>query len=244
MSLKVKLAPYYRMLKYRGKTYVCPLCNFKARNFMSAGLYVKRADSKCPSCQSLERHRHLWLFLGEYLNDNKVKTILHFAPENCLQNLLKKRTGLKYYTSDYDPNGKSDFHFDIQNINSNDNAFDLIICSHVLEHIPDDRKAIKEIYRILSPGGIALLQVPIWPSELHPTYENPLITDPRDRIINFGQFDHLRIYGLDFKDRILEAGFNLEMLDMEKKVPEQLARKYRLHNNLGIRELTFVCKKN
>ncbi len=243
MSLKAKLAPYYRKLKYSGYTYECPLCHFKARSFISAGLYVKRIDSKCPSCQSLERHRHMWLFLSEYLKNKNVETILHFAPENCLGSLLKKRRDLKYFTSDYDSKAPSDYHFDIQDIESKDNSFDLVICSHVLEHIPDDKKALREIYRILNPGGIALLQVPIWPSEAHGTYENPSITDPRDRIIHFGQFDHLRIYGLDFKERVLEAGFTVTMLDMEKEVPDQMAYKYRLHNNSGIRELTFVCKK-
>jgi SAM-dependent methyltransferase len=243
MSVRAKLARYYRALKYRGNKYICPICNFKARCFLSSGLYVKRANSKCPSCNSLERHRHLWLFLSKYLEDKKPKNILHFAPENCLQNILNKRTDLTYYTSDYDPQRKSNFHFDIQNIDNKNRTFDLIICSHVLEHIPDDRKGIEELYRVLNPGGIALIQVPIWPSEKHLTYENPDITDPRDRIIHFGQFDHLRIYGLDVIERIEEGGFKVEVLDMEKIIPEEMAIKYRLHNNLNIRELTFACYK-
>ncbi len=243
MSLKTKLSPYYRRLKFGGNKFVCPICKFKARKFLSAGLYVKRAGSKCPSCHSVERHRHLWLFLTKYFEEENPQSILHFAPENCLQNELNKKAGINYYTSDYNPAGKSDFHFDIQNIDSKDNSYDLIICSHVLEHIPDDRKAIKELYRVLNPGSLVLLQVPIWPSEAHPTYENPLITDPRDRIIHFGQYDHLRIYGLDIIKRIEEAGFKVEVLDMERVVPEEMAIKYRLHNNSGIRELTFICNK-
>lgn len=243
MSLKTKFAPYYRRLKYGGKNFVCPICNFKASKFLPAGLYVKRAASKCPSCNSLERHRHLWLLLIKLFEEKKPKNILHFAPESCLQNVLNKIPDINYYTSDYDPERKSDFHFDIQNIQNENLTFDLIICSHVLEHIPDDRQGIKELYRVLNPGGIALLQVPIWPSEAHPTFEDPEVTDPRDRIIHFGQYDHLRIYGLDIMERISETGFNVEILDMEKEVSKELATKYRLHNNSGIRELTFVCKK-
>lgn len=233
----------YLKIKNSGNNHECPICGFKAKKFLPAGLYAKRENEKCPDCGSLTRQRQMYLFLKEkdILKDNHI--ILHFAPEKVLEPYLRKLSKIKYYTSEYDMSLKSDFHLDLTKMNLSDNFCDIIICSHVLEHVMDDKLALSEMFRILKPGGKALIQVPMWPSEAHPTYENADITDPRDRTIHFGQFDHLRIYGYDFNQRILDAKFNLEIVDMEKVMPANLSYKFQLHNYLNIRELIFVCTK-
>jgi len=240
---KSKLKKILTHIRYKGNTYACPICEYHAKSFLPAGLYVKRANEKCPSCGSLTRHRHVWLFLNEYLKGKQDVKILHFSPEKPIAVRLKKRVGVDYKTSQYDRSVLADLYLDIQAIDLPDNQFDIIICSHVLEHIPDDQKAMREIYRILKPGGIAIVLVPLWPSEKHATYENYAITDERDRIMHFGQYDHLRIYGLDVVDRLEKAGFNVEIIDMEKRIDEQSSKRYRLHNMLDIRELIFLSSK-
>lgn len=125
-----------------------------------------------------------------------------------------------------------------------ENTYDFIICSHVLEHIDQDIKAMNEICRILKRGGVAFIQVPIWPSEKHLTYENTAIVDENDRIIHFGQFDHLRIYGLDVELRLIDAGFSkVEPLELCQTLTKDIVEKYSLKNNGGVRDWTFVCTK-
>lgn len=239
-----KIVKYlYLKFMYGGNRHKCPICENKNNKFLAAGLYQKRPNEKCPFCGSLTRHRHMWTFLQTILKEGKTLKIIHFAPEKSLERRLKKFDELEYYTSEYEINQKSDYHFNIEAIDLPNDFCDLIICSHVLEHITDDKKAIKELFRILKPGGSALIQVPIWPSEQHPTYENPLVTDPRDRIIHFGQYDHLRIYGLDIISRLSEAGFSVEMIDIEQWFSQSEIKYYGLHNHLNIRELIFKSTK-
>jgi len=156
---------------------------------------------------------------------------------------LSKRSGIEYLTSSYGENAVSDYQYDLRNIDCQDDVFDVVICSHVLEHVEEDGLAIAEIYRILKSQGVALIQVPIWPSESHLTYENKLITDPRDRIIHFGQFDHVRIYGLDVVDRLQSSGFKVDVIDLETKLSKDEVGTFALHNSTNIRELTFYCTK-
>lgn len=241
--IKNIIKSFLTKLKYKGSKYLCPVCGYKAKDFLPAGLYVKRESEKCPQCGSLTRHRHAWLFLEGYFKKRESVTILHFSPEKPIADRLRTMPAIQYFTTQYDRSLKADYHLDIQQIDLPDNHFDVVICSHVLEHIPDDRIAMKEMYRILKPGGCALIMVPLWPSEQHETYENAAIIDPRDRIIHFGQFDHLRIYGLDITERLKKVGFSVEVLDMEKQVNSAVAEKYRLHNNLNIRELIFLSVK-
>ncbi len=244
MSIKHKIKKAYHKLKHKGNRHQCPVCGFNAKIFMAAGLYVRRTNSKCPNCGSLERHRGLWIILDGILKETRSTfKILHFAPEKCIAVSLSKRPGIEYLTSSYGEHEVSDYQFDLQKIDIQDNVFDVVICSHVLEHIEQDGLAIAEMYRILKSKGIALIQVPIWPSESHPTYENKAITDPRDRIIHFGQFDHVRIYGLDVVERLRLAGFTVEVIDPEKELKQTEIDKYALHNSTDIRELTFRCTK-
>ncbi len=231
------------LIYYYGTNHKCPICNYRGRVFISAGLYVKRLNEKCPKCGSLTRNRVLWLYLKEYIDRYCPLTILHFAPEKSIRKNISRDKRFSYKTSEYDESSVSDFHFDLERINLPDNCIDVIICSHVLEHVRNDRMAIKEIFRVLSSKGCALIQIPLWPSESHETYENASITDPRDRIINFGQFDHLRIYGLDFVIRLKDAGFEVEIFDPADFYTLTEMNYFRLSNHLKIRELIFVCKK-
>jgi len=242
--MKSEIKAFLNKIKFAGDSYICPVCNFHAKKFLDSGLYTKRKQAKCPNCGSLERHRQLYLILQDYLNLTEKKSLLHFAPERCLKQVLMKKHHLNYQTSYYEGQQQGDFCYDIQNIDAKDNSFNYIICSHVLEHVDNDKKAISEMYRILYAGGIAFIQVPVWPSEKHPTYENSNIIDEHDRIIHFGQFDHVRIYGLDIEQRLTESGFDeVLVLDLSQTLEELKIQKYGLKNYGGARDLTFVCKK-
>jgi ubiquinone/menaquinone biosynthesis C-methylase UbiE len=141
---------------------------------------------------------------------------LHIAPDKGIYGLLKKLSNLNYTAGDYFAESyeydKEVIKLDITNIQFPDNSFDFLLCVHVLEHIEDDAKAMSEVYRVLKKGGQAVLQVPI-DANRETTYEDASITSPQDRIKHFGQFDHVRQYGLDYKDRLQNAGFSVEVID-------------------------------
>lgn len=239
-----RLKKIIKKIKYSGSRYECPLCLFKAKQFLDGGLYKKRNNAKCPNCNSLERHRQLYLILQDYIKSEATTSLLHFAPEQCLKNVLQVNPSIEYKTSHYGENVQSDFHFDIRKIDAKDNSFDFIICSHVLEHIDEDKKAMAEMCRVLKKGGVAFIQVPTWPSEKHPTYENSAIVDEEDRIIHFGQFDHVRIYGLDVEHRLNEAGFSkVEPMELCQKLTRDIIEKYSLKNHGGVRDWTYICTK-
>jgi SAM-dependent methyltransferase len=243
MKIRSKIKEKWNKISNMGSTYNCPVCNYNGRKFLDSGLTSKRKNARCPSCKSLERHRQLVLIIESLQVLTKDSSLLHFAPEPCLLTYFKNKLGENYKTSHYNEKSKSDYSFDIRNIDSPDETYDFIVCSHVLEHIDEDIKAMKELYRILKPGGIAFIQVPIWPSESHPTYENFNITDERDRIINFGQYDHVRIYGLDVIDRLKSVGLILEVIDLCQSLESVKVEKYALTNDSKVRDLTFICRK-
>lgn len=193
-------APYYGWGRW------CPVCERLSRKFRRAGT-IKRDDAKCVHCGSLERHRFVWLFLKKKtdLFDGRMKKVLHVAPENCFEGKLTKRLGNGYLTADlYDPNVM--VQMDITNIKFPDQSFDVIYCSHVLEHVQDDKKAMREFHRVLKNDGWVVLLVPI---TVEKTFENPEVDKPSDRKRLFGQEDHVRRYGLDFIDRLNESGFKV-----------------------------------
>jgi SAM-dependent methyltransferase len=200
---------YVKRLMYRlGYNLYCPVCDNYARKFESFGRH-NRSNARCPACGALERHRLIWYFLKHHtdLFDGQPKKMLHIAPEPAFIKKLKKIHNLDHITADIsDPNVT--IQMDITDIQFPDNTFDVIYCSHVLEHVPDDRKALKEFYRVLKNDCWALLLVPIAPKDK--TFEDPTITDPKDRERMFGQHDHIRMYGRDYIDRLKEAGFHVE----------------------------------
>jgi len=161
--------------------------------------------------------------------------LLHIAPEKNLQKILKRKK-IEYFSGDlnrYFVNAS--LKVDVTDIKFQDNFFDMVICNHVLEHVLEDKKAMKEIYRVLKPGGKAILQVPYSPI-MKKTFEDSSITTEEGRKEVFGQPDHVRIYGLDYLDRLKSAGFKVE----KKKLDETITKKFALNKN----EVIFLCKKS
>jgi SAM-dependent methyltransferase len=169
------------------------------------------------------------------LFDGHDKTVLHVAPEPQFEVRLREALGTGYVTADlYDP--RVMVKMDITAIEMPDDSFDVILCSHVLEHVDDDRRAMRELHRVLKPDGWALLLVPISGRE---TYENPDIIDPDERTKHFGQHDHVRRYGNDYVERLRESGFKVEVLRPSDFIDsDNLVRL-----GVDIEESLFCCRK-
>lgn len=215
---------------YHGDARLCPVCGKSSRRFRRYGA-VPREDAQCVHCGSLERHRFLWLFLSRKTNlfDGTPGKILHVAPERCLEPRFREQLDGDYLTADLmDP--RAMVKMDITDIPYPDQSFDIIYCSHVLEHVDDDRKAMREFFRVLKDDGWAILLVPITRAE---TYEDPSIVEPLERLKAFGQEDHVRRYGPDYVDRLHDAGFNVEITDVNDLVTNDEAVTMGLKANLG-----------
>jgi SAM-dependent methyltransferase len=208
----------------------CPICGYTGV-FLSVG-HPPRWDARCLNCGSRERHRLLWLWVTEG-GGNKLagKRILHFAPEKIVLCMLRGNEG--YETADLHQPGVT-HKADITRVALPDASYDVVIANHVLEHIPDDRQAMREVFRLLRPGGVALLTVPLNASRQE-TYENPAITAPAERHAHFSAEDHVRYYGLDFADRVAEAGFTATTF---RVTPEQ-----EVHYGLLRDEWLYVATK-
>ena len=211
-SLKVGLGGLLSTLGYRVEVLrrlggvaprECPICGYKGR-FRAFG-HPPRYDAECPNCTSLERHRLLHLALQAHGILFPSAEALHFAPEQALIPIVKSRVG-RYVTADLE-DGFGDLSLDLERIALPDACFDIVIANHVLEHV-DDRAALLELRRILRSNGVLVVTVPLvegWDT----TYENPSIATPRDRDLHFGQGDHIRYYGRDFRQRVSESGLIL-----------------------------------
>jgi SAM-dependent methyltransferase len=216
-----------RGVRYYGKGRLCPVCKKESRKFRAFGL-IPREEAECIHCGALERHRMTWLYLTKRtdLFDGRPKKVLHVAPELCFQSRLQRRLGSSYVTADLS-SPRASLKMDITDIKLPDGSFDAILCSHVLEHVHDDRLAMRELRRVLKPDGWALLLVPI---SADVTFEDPSIVDPREREKAFGQWDHVRRYGPDYVDRLREAGFKVavtapdDMVGAQDKLLMGLAR--------------------
>ena len=225
-----------RRFLYRGTERYCGLCESSVRYFCPAGL-DSRPDARCPVCNSLERHRLLKIVAGQKtgLFNEARKRILHIAPEEAIERLVRKLPGVTYLSADLeDP--RAGVRMDITGISYPDSAFEVILCSHVLEHVPDDRKALQEFHRVLSPGGWAMIQIPISDPV---TFEDPTITDPEERLRLFGQRDHVRRYGPDVRQRMQEAGFAVEEITTEEAASEDEARRMGLMKG----DRVYICRK-
>jgi len=210
----------------KGDQVECPVCGSTFKRFLPYGVN-SRENVLCPTCLSLERHRLIWLYLQEqsdFLSRNR--RLLHVAPEQCFHNRFKKYSHIDYITADLE-SPLADYHFDLHEIPFEENSFDMILCNHVLEHVTDDRMVMSEILRVLRPGGFAILQVPLEPSR-KTTYEDSSITDPRQREKHFGQKDHLRVYGIDYPDRLRECGFSVEERLVAEFFTTEMINRYRL----------------
>jgi len=236
-KLKKILRPFKNHLKYAGSKRKCPVCSSGARRFIEFGIKA-RADARCPFCRALERHRLFWLFIERKTSfqSKPPQKALHIAPEAILEKKLRPLIGEGYVTADlFSPD--VDLKMDILDIQFPDNTFDFIYCSHVLEHVQDDRKAMREFHRVLTPNGIAILLVPITAKK---TIEDPSIEDPKERLRLFGQEDHVRRYGPDYEARLKEEGFTVETIHKEDFLsPEEI-------EIMGLTKASgelYVCKK-
>ncbi len=236
-DLRADVENYFATRSYHGTGRLCPVCEKTSSRFEQYGL-VPRPDALCMRCNALERHRLLWLFLKERtdLFDGRPKAMLHVAPEPCLESRFRRRLGSDYLTADLF-NPWAMVKMDIMDIAYPDESFDVIYCSHVLEHVADDRQAMREFHRVLKRDGWAILLVPI---VAETTFEDPSIVDPVEREKVFGQCDHVRNYGLDYADRLGDAGFHVEVTRIDDLVSRADAVKMGLTPVAG--EIYFCTK--
>lgn len=209
----------------KGDTFTDPIDGKSFKSFLPYGYGNQRNNVLSPSTLSLERHRLLWLYLKNETNFfSEEKKILHFAPEQAFYKRFKKMKNLDYVTTDLN-SPLADVKADICNLPFKDNEFDVILCNHVLEHIPDDTKAMQELYRVLKVGGIGIFQIP---QDLNreTTFEDHSITDKKERAKIFGQYDHVRIYGRDYFDKLRSIGFKVDEVDYTSKLSSEDITRY------------------
>jgi len=238
-------------LKYIGNKYKCPFCRGHFSTFLPAGLDIPvlkekqvigggyRLNSKCPRCYARDRERLIYLYLKKekrYVLSASI-SLLHVAPEKNLAIKLKSNPNINYISADLN-SPLVDINMDITDIKQPDDTYDVIICNHVLEHINDDRKAMSELFRVLKKGGFAILQVPISYS-IDKTLEDFSITSPEDREIMYGQKEHVRIYGSDYKLRLKGVGFSVIEYQFIEDMEPQSLKKFALFKD----EKIFVCSK-
>ncbi|MFV0539954.1 MAG: class I SAM-dependent methyltransferase [Aestuariibaculum sp.] len=211
----------------KGNNYTDPIDGKRFKTFLPYGYENQRNNVLSPSTLSLERHRLLWLYLQNETNfftsEEKLK-VLHFAPEQAFYNRFKKQQNLDYTTTDLN-SPLADVKADICNLPFEDNTFDVIFCNHVLEHIPDDTKAMQELYRVMKPNGWGVFQIP---QDLNreKTFEDNSITDKKVRAKIFGQYDHVRVYGRDYFDKLRNVGFKVKAVNYTTNFTEAQIDKY------------------
>jgi len=230
-------------LYYRGNAYDCPLCGNSFRKMLPAGIKNPvfnnyhiigggyRKNALCPRCYSTDRDRLVFSYIQSIAHlFHPDFSVLHIAPEGALRAFFMNQTIVGYRTGFKDAEAYKGYYYqqnlqgiDITDIPYANNSFDLIICNHVLEHVAEDHKAMHELHRVLKTKGRAILQVPIAP-KLQKTYENPLVHTDAGRLKEFGQRDHVRIYGSDYPDRLINAGFNVEVVDLYHTDPLQFKK--------------------
>ena len=229
------IAPYL----YSGDNVECPCCGKSFRKFLSYG-YGKshRENVLCPYDLTLERHRLMWLYLKDHSNFfSKKINLLHIAPEQSFFSLFKKQKNLNYLTGDL-ISPIAEMHFDLHSIPLEDNRFDVIFCNHVLEHVDDAIKCMRELYRVMKPGGWGIMQVPQDTSR-KVTYEDSSIVSAKDREKHFWQKDHVRLFGMDYPEWLKNAGFNVKTFDFNMHYDEKIIEKYRLSKS----EILYIVSK-
>lgn len=223
---------------YYGNNYYCNCCNHNFRKFIPKGR-IPRQNAECPNCGSLERTRLLLIFLQNNTDILKrSQKILHIAPEKCLSDIFKK-LDTEYTDGDIDPLMATHI-VDITNIKYPDNYFDTIICSHVLGHVPDEKKGISELFRVLNRGGVAIIMTLINTNN-NLTFEDENIISETDKARYYGEPNLCRLHGLDFQDRLSECGFKVNVIDYRKLIEKEVATKLSVGN--GERELIYRCIK-
>ena len=224
----------------RGDKFTDPIDGRSFRKFLPYGYVKQRENALSPSTLSLERHRLMWLFLKDnttFFTATKKMKVLHIAPEQCFLDIFRKQQNLNYITSDLQ-SPIADVKADICDLPFKENEFDIVFCNHVLEHISNDTIAMQELYRVLKPGGFGIFQIPQDLSKAI-TFEDNTITDRKERAKLFGQYDHVRVYGRDYFDKLRSIGFKVDEVDYTKKITLEKIEKYCLMKN----EILPVCYK-
>lgn len=243
---------------YKGNTYYCPYCQHSFRKMLADGEKLSvidkyqiigagfRENCTCPRCYAKDRDRLIYLYLEKKTNIfTQSLRLLHIAPEAWLKELFQSLPNIHYTNGVKDAESMGYYYdrrtrdLDITDLEMKDNFYDVVICNHVLEHIIDDRKAMQEIFRVLKPGGWAILQIP-YSEVLENTFEDKSILSPTERKMTFGQFDHVRIYGKDYSERLTNVGFRVERYNPknESLEPDSLL-KYALNKD----EDLFIAHK-
>ncbi len=226
------------VLWYKGNAFTDPIDGKSYRKFLAYGYGTQRPNVLAPGTLSLERHRLLWLYLKNKTDFfTSPKKVLHIAPEQAFYKTFKKQKNLDYITTDLN-SPIADVQADVTDLPFKDNEFDVVLCNHVLEHVLDDKKAMQELYRVLKKGGLGIFQIP---QDLtrKKTYEDASIRSTKERARHFGQYDHVRIYGLDYFDKLRAVGFKVEEIDYSKTLTAKRCEKYRLVQG----EILPVCTK-
>ena len=260
IRLSIVVRPILAFL-LKGSRFTDPIDGKSFRMFLPYGYGNQRNNVLSPSTLSLERHRLLWLYLqnetdffqSELVSNSPVTKnkriklrnaetssalkVLHFAPEQEFYKRFKKQTNIDYTTTDL-LSPLADVKADICNLPFEDNTYDVIFCNHVLEHIPNDTKAMEELYRVLKPGGMGIFQIPQDLSRAT-TFSDDSIVDQKERAKIFGQYDHVRVYGRDYFDKLTSIGFKVIEEDYTNKIEPELVEKYCLAKG----EIIPVCFK-
>lgn len=229
----INLSIFLRPLIYqffKGNNFTDPIDGKSYRKFLPYGYGKQRENALSPGTLSLERHRQMWLYL-QYETDFFTKNykVLHIAPEQEFLRKFKKMKNLDYTSADlFSP--IVDVKADILDLPFESESFDVVICNHVLEHIEDDRKAMSELYRVMKKGGWGILQVPM-KNSLEKTYEDFSITEPKERQKHFGQYDHVRWYGMDYFDRLKSVGFDAEANFYSQRYSDADIKRFGLNRN-------------
>tara|TARA_R110002049_G_scaffold993_3_gene7141 strand:- start:19315 stop:20079 length:765 start_codon:yes stop_codon:yes gene_type:complete len=222
----------------KGHTFTDPIDGKSFKSFLPYGYGNQRNNVLSPSTLSLERHRLLWLYLKNETDffSTQLK-VLHFAPEQAFYKRFRNMKNLDYITTDLN-SPLADVKADICNLPFENDSFDVILCNHVLEHIPDDTKAMQELYRILKVGGTGIFQIP---QDLNreKTFEDNSITDKKERAKIFGQYDHVRIYGRDYFEKLRNIGFKVKEVDYTSSFSEADITRYCLAKG----EVIPICYK-
>ena len=224
----------------KGNNFTDPIDGKSFRKILPYGYVNQRKNALSPSTLSLERHRLMWLFLRDetnFFSSKDVLKVLHIAPEQCFLDLFKKQKNIEYITSDLE-SPIADVKADICNLPFKDNEFDVVFCNHVLEHISDDTKAMQELYRVLKKDGFGIFQIPQDLSRAT-TFEDNSIIDKKERAKIFGQYDHVRIYGRDYFNKLRKVGFKVDEIDYSKKISPKKIERFCLMKG----EILPVCYK-
>ena len=222
----------------RGNKFEDPINGKTYRKLLPYGRLKPRENAIAPDSLSLERHRLMWLFLKDRTNffTEKLK-FLHIAPEYCFIKIFKGMKNIDYTTGDL-ISPWADVKMDVHDIPFKENSFDVVICNHVLEHVDDSNKVMREFYRVMKPGGWGIFQVPIDNNNPN-TIEDKSVTDPKDRERLYWQSDHLRLFGRDYGDRLSKAGFKVTESDYINEIDPSLVERYALPKN----EKVYFCEK-